>query len=755
MEPQPNPSVQKAGSGGLKAIRSRAERLAEAIEQGLSIPWMGLRPDLRLHKGAETMTGKPTYVVEDPMTGDHFEIGEAEAQFFLCLVTEDSLRGAVGKLLRTTSFRPSVEDILGFLRMLQQEMLAVLPEEGAIHFSDIRRKAEDRQKKLSWLRIKRKIFFIQVPLFRPDAFLTAIYPWLTPLWSKPFQFMYAVLGVVGLVMVIPQVELYFHTASHLFTPSGAVMFFGALTFVKTVHELGHALATKHYGLYVRRMGIYFMVFVPILYTDATEAWKLASRRSRLMIGAAGVLVELAVAAVSLFLWSILPDGLFRSLMFYLSGVSLLSSFLVNLNPLMRFDGYYILMDYLRISSLRTRSIRFFQYFRRRLLVDWQGAKPEEHPWEHGMAVFGLFTSLYMIIIFLGIAMIIYEKASSILGILFLLNGATMTLVAPVVREIWFLLKNRKQWGSPYRVALTALLVAGGVAFLFVPLPTVERLPGHFLYRDVVEMKSPGKGRLATPFPDIGREVRRGELLARVQDDRAEQELEMANFDLAKVETSLKTIAGGGAQGGYRKWLLAERARLTAKADKLRESLARLEIRSPISGRVLDVSETLEQGGYVYNRAFLLAVGSEGSMEVRAYAGETVYQELAPRRAEIRTGEILFRDLETPALEGRFRELLDFPAVEFPNETLFDFAGGPLLTVTDSGRSSMAPGPAQVEGPPVKPRMALFPILFDLADANPRLRHGTPCQVRLRLAESSLVDRTIHWLWRNMAQEGLV
>ncbi|MFW5637382.1 MAG: site-2 protease family protein, partial [Thermodesulfobacteriota bacterium] len=404
MKPQPGLTTKIGAPNKLKSIQSRADQIAEALEQGLSIPWMGLRTDLRLHKGGETMTGKPTWVVEDPVTGHHFEIGEAEARFFLCLVTEDTLRGAVGKLLRTTAFRPSVEDILGFLRMLQQEMLAVMPEEEARHFSDLRRKAEERMKKLSWLKIKRKVMFVQVPLFRPDAFLTRIHPWLAPFWSKPFQFIYAVLGVVGLVLVVPQIELYLHTVSHLFTPAGALMFFIALSFVKTVHELGHALATKRHGLYVRRMGIYFMVFVPILYTDATEAWKLPDRRSRVMIGAAGVLVELAVAAVSLFLWTILPDGLLRSLMFYLSGVSLVSSFLVNLNPLMRFDGYYILMDYLRISSLRTRSIRFFQYFRRRLLVDWRGPKPEEHPWDHAMAVFGLFSAMYMIVIFLGIAM---------------------------------------------------------------------------------------------------------------------------------------------------------------------------------------------------------------------------------------------------------------------------------------------------------------------------------------------------------------
>ncbi|MFP4423198.1 MAG: site-2 protease family protein [Desulfococcaceae bacterium] len=745
-----------SGGSGLRALRSRADRIAEALEQGLSIPWMGLRPDLRLHKGDKTMTGKQTYVVEDPVTGHHFEIGEAEARFFLCLVTEDTLRGAVGKLLRTTSFRPSVEDILGFLRMLQQEMLASLPEEEARNFAETRRKAEDRMKKLSWLKIKRKIMFVQVPLFRPDAFLTRIYPWLAPFWSKPFQFMYAVLGVVGLVLVVPQIELYFHTAAHLFTPAGALMFFFALSFVKTIHELGHALATKRHGLYVRRMGIYFMVFVPILYTDATEAWKLPDRRSRVMIGAAGVLVELAVAAVSLFLWTVLPDGLLRSLMFYLSGVSLISSFLVNLNPLMRFDGYYILMDYLRISSLRTRSIRFFQYYRRRLLVDWQGAKPEEHPWDQAMAVFGLFSALYMIIIFLGIAMIIYHKASSLLGVFFLAQGLLMVVIAPILKEIYYLLKHRKQWGSPFRVGLTLTAFAGLVALFLVPLPTEKRLPAHFLYRDVVEMKSPGRGRLAGALPAVGKPVERGELLFRIQDDRTEQELTLVRFDLERLEATLRNTGGGGEEGAYRNWLLAERERLRARAEKLREMLAQMEIRAPVSGRVLDVNPTLRGGGYVYPRAFLVTVGRRDHQEIRGYAGEKVYRELAERRGQIDEGKVMFRDLETPAAKARLRTLLDFPASDFPNEALFDFAGGPILSVADSrSEEKEALHRRSVAGPPVRARDAHFPVFFDLQDAAPSLRHGTPCNVRVRLRNASLMERTKDWLWRNLADQGLV
>ena len=477
----------------LQAVRSKADRIAEALEEGLKVPWGGLRSDLVLRKGAPEVEDKETYILEDPVRGSHFELGEGEAQFFLCLATETSLRDAVNKMLLTTSLRPSVDDILDFLKMLQREKLANVPAEVSMETAKLR-----EGKKMSALEkatLYRRAMFFRIPLFRPDRFLTALYPWVRPFWSRPFVLLYLALGAVGFVFTLQQIELYANSVSHLFTPTGALYFFLSLYLIKVFHEFGHAFAAKHHGIYVRRMGIYMMVLVPMFFTDTTDAWKLASQRSRLMIGAAGVLVELCIACVALFFWSILSDGVLRSLMFYVSGASLVSTIITNMNPLMQFDGYYLLMDYLRVSNLRSRGTEMFKYIRRRWLVDWQGEKPEEHPRYRIMAVIGFFSTIYRFVIFMSIGGAIYAKVGKIIGSTILVMNVIFMMILPIFMEIGYLIKHRDQWGRKSRALTSTLVFCVLVGSIFYPIASSEKLPGLFLYGTWLRSKRRAGGGL--------------------------------------------------------------------------------------------------------------------------------------------------------------------------------------------------------------------------------------------------------------------
>jgi putative peptide zinc metalloprotease protein len=722
----------------LQAVRSRADRIAEAITEGLKIPWNGLRQDLVLRKGAPDIGEKETYILEDVVRGVHFELGEAEAQFFLCLATEQNLRDAVNKLLVTSSLRPSTDDIIAFLKMLQREKLAVLPPEISMETARLREgKKLSRVEKITFYR---RLFFFMIPLLRPDRILTALYPWVRPLWSPPFVLLYVTLGIVGVVFTVQQMELYLRSVSHLFTPKGALGFFLSIYIVKVLHELGHAFASKHYGVYVRRTGLYMMFFMPMFFTDTTDAWKLPSRKARLMIGAAGVLVELCVACVAIFFWSILPEGMIRSLMFYLSGASLVSTLLTNINPLMRFDGYYLMMDYLRISNLRTRGQEMFKWFRRKILVDWQEEKPEEHPRYRIMAVIGAFTGIYIFVIFMSIGILIFQRLGKVLGAAILTMNVTVMLMLPIILEIGYILKNRDKWGRKSRVLTTFLVIACLIGAVFYPMAASERLPGLFLYADVARVDAPNRGRVASEVPDIGAWVEKGDLLLRLEDDQLEQDLRKTETELDQIRVSIDLIGSGGQQGGYRTWLLAEEARLSASRRKLLEGLSQLEIRAPITGRIAEINETLQPRAYVGQKRYLMTVCDPRNAEVRAYARETLYRDIKDQK--ILGGAITFYNLETRTLPGRFREMYDFPVNELPNKTLYDYLGGPILSqATESG--------------PVRPRQAHFPMIFDLPNPQANLPHGVRCSVRVDLPRHSLFDRAVQGTTRFLASEGFI
>ncbi|MGE0083696.1 MAG: site-2 protease family protein [Desulfococcaceae bacterium] len=725
----------KAQTAKLNAIRPKSERIADALEKGLQIPWQGIRPDLMLHKGAIRAEGTDSYILEDPVTGAHFELGEAEAKFFLCLVTEKDLQSAVNKLLKTSSLRPSVDDILKFIKMLQMEKLAVLPAR-TVAGESAAPEVKDPRKKFTLM----KILFFRIPVLRPDNLLNALYPWLSPIWSKPFLYLYAVMGIVGFISVMQQIELYLNNVNLLFTSAGAVTFVLCLYTLKIMHEFGHAFTAKHYGAYVRRMGIYMMLFTPMLYTDTTEGWKISSQRARIMIGAAGVLVEFYVACISLFLWSVLPDGMLRSIMFYMSGASLISTILVNMNPFMRFDGYYLLMDYLRISNLRSRSSQMFKYYVRRLLFDWRGPKPEEHPMYRQMIVFGLFVNIYLLFIEVTIGLMVYHKISKLAALWGFVCAFYIYFGATTWNETSFMIKNRKQVGSRFRIFITVSVFVSLFAYFFIPMTKTEKLPGVFMFKDVAALESVSGGRIITDFPEIGTAVKAGDMLLRIQDDALEQELKKRQYDLVQVETSIKYIGSSGEQGGYRNWLLVEKQRLTAACEKIRQTLAQLEVRAPVSGHILDVNEVLKKGSYVYKNSYILTIGSTEGAEVRAFAEDTVYRDL--KNENIRGGKILVQDMETGIMNASLREIIDFPVSEFPNKSVFDYAGGEIASFQSASGK-------------VVPRQTYYPLIFDVAEIPAYLHHGTRCIINVEGRTVSLWDRLTEESWRFMAMEGYI
>ena len=126
--------------------------------------------------------------------------------------------------------------------------------------------------------------------------------------------------------------------------------------MKILHELGHAYAARHFGARVPVIGLAFLVMFPILYTDTTDVWRIQEKRSRTLINGAGITVELCIAAISLLLWAFLPDGIFRSIAFFAATTSWAMSLFVNLNPWMRFDGYYLISDLLGVENLQKLSL---------------------------------------------------------------------------------------------------------------------------------------------------------------------------------------------------------------------------------------------------------------------------------------------------------------------------------------------------------------------------------------------------------------
>jgi putative peptide zinc metalloprotease protein len=185
-----------------------------------------------------------------------------------------------------------------------------------------------------------------------------------------------------------------------------------------MHEMAHALTAKHLGCRVTSMGVALLVLFPVLYTDTTDAWRLHHRRERLAIVLAGIRMELHLALLATFLWSFLADGPLRSAAFFIATTSWLTSLAINLSPFMRFDGYYALADWLGAANLQPRAFALGRWRLREALFGLNEPPPEQlsRSREHIFILYGWATWIYRLMLFLGIALLIYYFAFKLLGI---------------------------------------------------------------------------------------------------------------------------------------------------------------------------------------------------------------------------------------------------------------------------------------------------------------------------------------------------
>ncbi len=707
----------------------------KSVKDLLDIPWFGLRPDLVLHPGPVDSDGQRSWVLEDPVRGANFRLGYAEGELLYRLVREHDPDAALSHLYQTTTLRPGPEDVAMFIAMLQRESLANIPPDVVVEREKM--KADAAGAGLIQKLLQGTIFF-RVPLIRPDKFLSKTFPYVKALWSPFARWMYAFCGVIGALLTLQEIELYFSTVNYLFTPQGGLAFVICLVLLKVGHEFCHAYTAKALGLHVRSMGVFFIVFWPLLYTDTTEAWKIPNRRHRIWISAAGVLFELCVGGLALLLWALLPGGVLKSLMFFLSGASLVSSVLINLNPFMRYDGYYVLMDLWGVDNLRPRAFAMFRHFVRRLLLDWKGAAPEIHPQRRRLILYGFLAMLYRLLIGFSIAVAVYYLLFPVLGLLALCLLLWLFIVQPLIIECRLISRHRHLIGSRRRLVAAAAGLMIILLFFILPLPRFQSLPCLLLYKETARVETPAAGRLAYEMPAEGAGFKAGAPMMRLVNDALMYETRNSRYDLESVRRAIQGLGGGGEQGAYRNWLLAEEKRLMAALEKNEEAIAQLEIRAPLNGVAADVNQDMKEGDYVPRGAYLFTLTGSEDREVRAYVHEQLVEKIGSV-GEVR-GKVHFLEPGVPALRAALTRKSLFPVRRLPNNSLYEIAGGPITSAEDkSGR---------------RPVDAYFAFTFDVADVPSWMPHGMPCWIWAKSGGKSLVIELASIIWKNMSRRGV-
>lgn len=420
-----------------------------------------LNPTIRLYQGPDHDDGTPRWVLHHPLSNQYFRIGWME---FECLsrfgdhVTARELQDAVNQ---ETTLDLDDDDILG--------LIAFLNKNGLLTGRDAMTGEYEAPKKKPFLStVVHSYLFFTLPLFKPERFLKATWPWIRPLFSTTFTRLSFILLLLMVLATIQRADEFFASFFQLFTLDGIIGLFLTFSVIKIFHEFGHAYTAHRYGIPVPHMGIAFMVLYPVLYTETTASWRIASTRSRIRIGLAGVGTELVIAAYALVLWHVLPPGPMQNLVFNVIAISLVGSLLVNLNPLMRFDGYFVLSDALKIENLHARGFAYARWAIRRVLFALNDPPPgDENAGRRRFLIwFGLATLIYRFFLFLGIAILVYIVFFKPLGLILMIIELLWFIGLPVWSEIKVWIERRGDIAQQRRfVLLAAGLVV--VALLFI------------------------------------------------------------------------------------------------------------------------------------------------------------------------------------------------------------------------------------------------------------------------------------------------
>ncbi|WP_254276039.1 biotin/lipoyl-binding protein [Halomonas sp. 3H] len=491
-----------------------------AIDTGLYSPWWGAvahsRPQLRGHvqMHRHLYRGQPWYVLQDPVSGRFHRFGPAAYRLIAQLDGQRTLDEVWQDVVATLGGDAPTQDetiqLLGTLHGAD-----ALSHEGALHL-DALFERRDRHRRRQWLQRVRSPLAIRLPLLDPDRLLDWLYPLARPLLGLVGLLLWMALVLAASVMAVMHWEgLAADLSSQLMSINNLPLLIGVFILVKSVHELGHGLMVKRWGGEMHELGIMLLVFMPVPYVDASAATAYPSKWQRALVGAAGILVELTLAAIAMFVWLEAESGLVRAIAFNVMVVGGVSTLLFNGNPLLRFDGYYVFADLLEIPNLFTRANRYFFYLVQRYLFGMGEVRsPVTARGERGWLLFYAIASFCYRMFLMAIIVMFVASMFFTLGILLAAWSVLQMLVWPLLKGLHFLFNSPRLERRRGRAWLaTGLFVAGVVLpVTLVPAPYATMGEGVVWVPDRAEVHATASGFVAEVIAEPGKPVRRGDPL---------------------------------------------------------------------------------------------------------------------------------------------------------------------------------------------------------------------------------------------------
>jgi len=566
------------------AVDSQPNALIERVWEQLA----GLRPSLPRHTRIQMRhyRGQKWYLLQDLING-RFHRFSPTAYRLLSLMDgkhtlEQVLAESDPRSEAESASRTQLVELLQYLHVADLLHCNVPPD--AKELFDRR----DRHKQAQWQRFLLNPMFLRFKLADPDAWLSRCLPLARGLTRWPVAWIWSMVVGYALLQAITNWSQLSASLTHqVLAPQNLLWLWFTYPLLKICHELGHALFTKAGGGEVHELGIALMMGIPLPYVDASAATGFTCKRQRLMVSAAGMAVELLLAALALLLWLEMEAGQLRDLLFNVVLLGSVSTLFFNGNPLMRFDGYYLLTDALDLPNLASRANKQIAYLVQRHGFGLRDLTSQANSCGEALGLGGYAISafLYRLAIIGAILLLVMEHFLT-LGIILAIWLLLSQILLPLVKLVNFLLNSPRLQLRRARAVVLSTITVGAVLlmFFYLPMPLDTRVEGVLWLPENAQVRAHNNGFIQRLMVSDGDSVTQGQVLIATTNPSLSSRLAIKQAQLREQQARLQ--AAWLSDRGQAKFINEDIAIIEAEINDLKQRMESLTIRSPATGRLV-------------------------------------------------------------------------------------------------------------------------------------------------------------------------
>jgi putative peptide zinc metalloprotease protein len=636
----------------------------------------GLKPRIRAHVEIHrhAYRGKVWFVLQDHAAGRSHRFSPAAHQFIGLMDggrTVQQLWDAVCAQLGDAA--PTQEEVIRLLGQLHSAdaLLCDVPPDSMEVF-----RRYQRHERMEWRRRLWTPLALRFPIFDPDRFLERTLPAVQPLFGPLGLLLWLAVVGTGLVLAVTHwTDLTEDIVDRILAPQNLLLLWLVYPVVKALHELGHAYATKKWGGEVHEIGIMLLVLTPVPYVDASAAWGFRDKGKRVVVGAAGIAVELFLGALALFVWLGVEAGAVRAVAYNVMLISGISTLLFNGNPLLRFDGYYVLADAIEIPNLGTRSNKYLGYLYQRYLCNVTDAEnPAESPGEAAwMVLYGIAAFVYRIFIMFVIVLFIAGKFF-VIGVLLAIWAVATQVVVPMGKSLSFLATSpglRRQRGRVMGTSLLLTVAVLGLLFL-APAPSWTRAQGVLWVPEEAQVRAGTEGFIERLLVPADSTVARGQPLIEARDPFLQTRVAVLQAQLKELGAQFDAlILQDRVQAAM---VREEMAAVAANLERARQRQTELIIRSPADGRFVAPNAADLPGRFVSKGQLVAYVVEPKALTARVAVSQ---DDIGLVRQRTRSVEVMLAAWGADPLPARIQREVPGASRQLPTPALGSTGGGPF------------------------------------------------------------------------------